>query len=82
MIFIIISLLSTEIVFAQNSPQILNATLLNENQIYIKWEPNRETTENTRYKIEVINKEGSFEYPGIFITSIMNRPSFSYSILF
>jgi len=67
MIFVIISLLSTEIVFAQNSPQIVTATLLNENQIYIKWEPNRETTENTRYKIEVMNKEGSFEYPGIFI---------------
>ena len=74
MIFIIISLLSTEIVFAQNSPQIVTATLLNENQIYIKWEPNRETTENTRYKIEVINKEGSFEYPGCFFISITNRP--------
>ena len=74
--------MSTEIVFAQNSPQIVTATLLNENQIYIKWEPNRETTENTRYKIEVINKEGSFEYPGIYIILIINRRSISYSILF
>ena len=73
--------MSTEIVIAQNVPQIVNATLLNENQIYIKWEPNRETTENTRYKIEVMNKEGSFEYPGIFIIWITNRPFTWDSIL-
>ena len=49
-----------------NQPSIINAISINENQIYIKWEPNRKTTINTRYKIEVINKEGSFEYPGYF----------------
>ena len=32
-----------------NQPSIINATLLNENQIYIKWEPNRKTKENTRF---------------------------------
>jgi hypothetical protein len=50
-----------------NQPVIINATLLNKNQIHLKWEPNRETTENTRYKIEVIyNDEStpSFLYPG------------------
>ena len=35
--------------FVVNQPLIINATLLNENQIYIKWEPNRKTTENTRF---------------------------------
>ncbi len=50
-----------------NQPDILNATCLNENQIYLKWGPNRETAENTRYRIEVIYKDESipsFLYPG------------------
>ena len=80
MIFIILSLLTMEIVFAQNSPQIVKAEINKDNQIYIKWEPNKETTENTRYKIEVINKHESFEYPGIFIISITNERFIRYSI--
>jgi hypothetical protein len=65
--FLLLSLLTTDIVLGQNTPQIVNATVLNENQIYLKWEPNRETTENTRYRIEVIYKDESipsFLYPG------------------
>jgi hypothetical protein len=49
------------------TPKIVSATLLNETRIYLKWEPNRETTENTRYRIEVIYKDEaipSFLYPG------------------
>jgi hypothetical protein len=49
------------------TPKKVSATLLNETRKYLKWEPNRETTENTRYKIEVIYKNESipsFMYPG------------------
>jgi hypothetical protein len=59
--------LKINLIFGQNTPKIVNATLFNENQIYLKWEPNRETTENTRYRIEVIYKDESipsFLYPG------------------
>ncbi len=50
-----------------NQPEILSATRLNENQVYLKWEPKRETAENTRYRIVVIYKDESiqsFLYPG------------------
>jgi hypothetical protein len=56
------------------TPKIVSATLLNETRIYLKWEPNRETTENTRYRIEVIYKDKSipsFFYPGNFFIRIL-----------
>jgi hypothetical protein len=65
--FVFLFTLKINLVFGQNTPKIVNATLLNENQIYLKWGPNRETTENTRYRIEVIYKDESipsFLYPG------------------
>ncbi len=65
--FVFILSFDINLVFGQNTPKIVNATLLNKNQIYLKWEPNRETTENTRYKIKVIYKDESipsFFYPG------------------
>jgi hypothetical protein len=65
--FVFLLSFDINLVFGQNTPKIVNAALLNENQIYLKWEPNRETTENTRYRIEVIYKDESipsFLYPG------------------
>ena len=65
--FLILSLLTTDNILGQKTTEIVSATVLNKNQIYLKWEPNRETTENTRYKIEVIYKNESipsFLYPG------------------
>ena len=48
-------------------PSIQSVTIGTGNQINLKWAPNRVTTTNTRYKINVINKNNinlSFEYPG------------------
>jgi hypothetical protein len=72
--FLILSLLTTDIVIGQNTTEIVFATVFTVNQIYLKWEPNRETTENTRYRIEVIYKDKSipsFFYPGNFFIRIL-----------
>ena len=48
-------------------PSIQSVTIGTGNQINLKWTPNRVTTTNTRYRINVINKNNiipSFEYPG------------------
>jgi hypothetical protein len=81
--FVFLFTLKINLIFGQNAPQIVNATLLNETRIYLKWEPNRETTENTRYKIEVIYKDESipsFLYPGCLYYSYFIK--FSFNIQF
>jgi len=81
--FLILFILTTDNVLGQNTTEIVNASLLNENQIHLKWKPNRETTENTRYKIEVIYKDEStpsFFYPGFLY--YLYYIEFSFNIQF
>ena len=55
------------IVHSQENIQIkLNATISEEYKIILNWKLNIETSESTRYQVEVINEENeSFFYPGI-----------------
>ena len=51
-----------------STPSIQSVPIQNENKIKLIWTPNRVTTTNTRYRINVISKNNtipSFEYPGI-----------------
>ena len=61
------SIATTTTTINTNTPSIETVTIVNESQINLKWTPNRVTTNNTRYRINVINKNNtipSFEYPG------------------
>jgi hypothetical protein len=52
----------------QSVPSLTSVTIKSENQVVIVWDPKRETTINTRYKIEVknTNTQEIFEWPGKF----------------
>ena len=82
--FIVFSILILKLNFIINQPTITKTSFDNDGSVTIQWNPNRDTSNKTRYKIEVTDnsaQNSAYEWPGIIINLVLNFSNQLYQFL-
>ena len=82
--FIVFSILILKLNFIINQPTITKTYFDNDGSVTIQWNPNRDTSNKTRYKIEVTDnsaQNSAYEWPGIIINLVLNFSNQLYQFL-